>query len=358
MAPATSLISTSHTVIITVLYSLTLIGAVTGNLLLIFIIIKRRETRTLTGFLFVNMAVADLIVAIFVLPATMSTPYTGSKWLTGLFGDITCRGVYFVFHVTIAASILSLMFMAIHRYLVVLFPLRNFTTFRRPKLLTLVIWLVSVIVMVPVAVMWTVNQHGNCAAEFTVFGTDEMQGMRGYYLYIFLLFYLFPLSVISVLYGRVCFKLWRRQMPGLVTSETERRRGATKRKVVRTLIIITAVFAVCWLPTQAYHLILGFHLGLHQQLPQIVMYMCFWLGHTNSAFNPWLYMLLTDKFRRALRDFIHCKFSSLGLRPETSVKYTQNTSVRDHSLVKRPPSTTRLRGNGLLKASDEEETPI
>ena len=357
MAPSTSL-STSHTVIITVLYSLTLIGAVTGNLLLIFIIIKRRETRTLTGFLFVNMAVADLIVAIFVLPATMSNPYTGSKWLTGLFGDITCRGVYFVFHVTIAASILSLMFMAIDRYLAVLFPLRSFTTFRRPKLLTLVIWLVSVIVMVPVAVMWTVDQRGDCVAEFTVFGTDEMQGMRGYYLYLFLLFYLTPLSVISVLYGRVCFKLWRRQMPGLVTSETERRRGATKRKVVRTLIIITAVFAVCWLPTQAYHLIFGFDYRLHEQSPQIVMYMCFWLGHTNSAFNPWLYMLLTDKFRRALRDFIHCKFSSLGLRPETSVKYTHYTSVRDNSLVKRPPSTTRLRGNGLLKASDEEETPI
>ena len=356
MAPSTSL-STSHTVIITVLYSLTLIGAVTGNLLLIFIIVKRRETRTLTGFLFVNMAVADLIVAFFVLPATMANPYTRSKWLTGLFGDITCRGVYFVFHVTIAASILSLMFMAIDRYLAVLFPLRNFTTFRRPKLLTLVIWLVSVIAMVPAAVLWTVD-CGFCVAVFTVFGTDKMQGMRGYYLYLFLLFYLTPLSVISVLYGRVCFRLWRRQMPGLVTSETERRRGATKRKVVRTLIIITAVFAVCWLPTQAYHLIFGFHFGLHEQLPEIVMYMCFWLGHTNSAFNPWLYMLLTDKFRRALRDFIHCKFSSLGLRPETSVKYTQYTCVRDNSLVKRPLSTTRLRGNGLLKARDEEETPI
>ena len=356
MTPSTGL-STSHTVIITVLYSLTFIGAVTGNLLLIFIIVKRRETRTLTGFLFVNMAVADLIVAFFVLPATMSTPYTESKWLTGLFGDITCRGVYFVFHVTIAASILSLMFMAIDRYLAVLFPLRNFATFRRPKLLTLVIWLVSVIVMVPAAVLWTVDS-GVCVAVFTVFGTDAMQGMRGYYLYLFLLFYLTPLSVISVLYGRVCFKLWRRQMPGLVTSKTERLRAVTKRKVVRTLIIITAVFAVCWLPTQAYHLILGFHFGLHQQSPRIVMYMCFWLGHTNSAFNPWLYMLLTDKFRRALRDFIHCKFSSLGLRPETSVKYTQYTSVRDNSLVKRPPSTTRLRGNGLLEAREEEETPI
>ena len=206
--------------------------------------------------------------------------------------------------------------------------------------------------------LWTVNRRGFCSADFTVFGTDVMQGMRGFYPYLFLLFYLTPLSVISVLYGLVRFKLWRRKMPGLVTSETERLRGATKRKVVRTLIIITAVFAVCWLPTQAYHLIFGFDYGLHEQLPQIVMYMCFWLGHTNSAFNPWLYMLLTDKFRRALRDFIHCKFSSLGLRPETSVKYTQYTSVRDNSLVKRPPSTTRLRGNGLLKASDEEETPI
>ena len=58
------------------LYSITIPVALTGNLLLIFIVTRRTKTRTLTGFLFVNMAAADLLVTLVDMPSAMAVPYT------------------------------------------------------------------------------------------------------------------------------------------------------------------------------------------------------------------------------------------------------------------------------------------
>ena len=237
--------------VITVMYSVTIAVALTGNLLLIFIVTRRPETRTLTGFLFLNMAAADLMVTLVVMPLTMAVPYTEIKWLPGVIGHITCKAVYYGFHVTIAASILSLMFMSVDRYLAVLFPLRSFSTFRRAKVLSLVIWLISMIVMIPAAVLWINKKYPDgmyCVAGLKEAFGDFQKGASVFYLYLFMLIYLIPLLVIAVLYGLICCRLWRRKMPGLVSSKAEQQREETKRKVVRTLIMITAAFCTLLAP--------------------------------------------------------------------------------------------------------------
>ncbi|KAJ7355151.1 hypothetical protein OS493_027943 [Desmophyllum pertusum] len=55
---------------LTALYSITMLVALTGNILL-----KRKpETRLLTGFLFINMmAVADLLVTLANMPVSMAS---------------------------------------------------------------------------------------------------------------------------------------------------------------------------------------------------------------------------------------------------------------------------------------------
>nr|XP_058963107.1 5-hydroxytryptamine receptor 1B-like [Pocillopora verrucosa] len=57
-----------------------------GNLLLIYIVWNTPETRGLTSFLFVNMAVADLLVAVIQMPLSMAHFY--STGMTGVAGDL------------------------------------------------------------------------------------------------------------------------------------------------------------------------------------------------------------------------------------------------------------------------------
>ena len=330
--------------------------ALIGNVLLIFIVTRKPDTRTLNGFLFVNMAVADLLVTFIVMPVSTAWLYTGGgKWLpVGIVSDVTCTIVHYIFYVTIAASILSLTLMSVDRYLGVVFPLRRFPKFRRAKVLTVVIWLSSMIFAIPVAVIWKAYEIEPlgvfCGPNFLLLGKF---GMKGFYMYLLLVMYLIPLLMMSSLYILIGRALWLRNVPGRqLSNEGERRNEMTKRKVVRTLVIITAVFAFCWLPTQCYHLILAFRSDVHDTAPPYVMFLCFWLGHANSAINPWLYMMLSDNFRKSLCNVVHrSRYSRFGFRSsraQSSTRYTsvgQNNSVRAHH-------ANRKQKNGLLNQKD------
>ena len=44
-------------------------------------------------------------------------------------------------------------------------------------------------------------------------------------------------------------------------------------------------------------------------VPQVAMFLCFWIGHANSAINPLMYMYLDTKFRVAFLEIIGRTFS-------------------------------------------------
>ena len=67
-------------IVITVLYAITMLVAFAGNSFLIYIVWKKPEVRSLTSFMFVNMAIADLLVTLIVMPWSISTIYTGGLW--------------------------------------------------------------------------------------------------------------------------------------------------------------------------------------------------------------------------------------------------------------------------------------
>ena len=118
--------------------------------------------------------------------------------------------------------------------------------------------------------------------------------LAAYLMIIFFAAYLIPLLSISIIYCLVCRALWLQKLPGeeLLRMAAERRREL-KKKIVRMLVVVTAAFAVCWLPANAYHLLLALNLQLHRSLPKFLMHVMLWCGHANSAINPWLYVLVT-----------------------------------------------------------------
>ncbi|XP_067025613.1 orexin/Hypocretin receptor type 1-like isoform X4 [Acropora muricata] len=344
----------------TILYSVTIVASLAGNLLLLFIVTRRPETRTITSYMFVNMAAADLLVTLIVMPLAMTVPYTEMRWLTGTIGQVTCKVVYYAFHVTIAASIISLTLMALDRYLAVCYPLQRYSKFRRANVLTIVTWLTSMAVMIPAAVLWKVEKGSQpregeyCQPAFQdVFG-DILKGARIYFTYIFLVAYSLPLTIISVLYGLVCRKLWRRKLPGVISSDTEGRHVLIKRKVVRALIIVSAAFAFCWLPTQASHLVMAFDIHVYLSFSRTLRNIGMWSGHSNSAINAWLYMLLTDKFRNALGDIILRRNPGSRYRSFKTQSSTKFTTVREITSIRRQTLNHQERGEGASKEPVEE----
>lgn len=286
--------SKAEVIIFTIIYAMVMLVALVGNALLIYIVWKKPEVRSLTSFMFVNMAVADLLVTLVMMPWSIAHRYTKSEWLIkGTIGDFTCRGVISTAYVTVMASILCLTFIAVDRFYMVFYPFRRRVWFRKPTVLTPLIWILSIVSTSVIPVTYHLRQtNSRCGYNFEIWGRDRGEvkaAIRGFFLYIFFIFYLFPLCVTSILYAKMAKKLWFHRVPGNPLNQTQRQQELKTRKVVRALIITVLVFALCWLPSQAYHLFLAIT-SWDVQVPLVAMYLCYWFGHANSAINPWLYI--------------------------------------------------------------------
>ena len=257
--------------------------------------------------MFVNIAVADLLVTLVVIPYTVSDFYTHGVWpMTGLIGQITCKTVLYITFFTITTSILCLTFMAVDRFYAVVYPFRRLLWFRKPKVLTPLVWLLSITLMsiVPVFVVLQSppeNSEYICRVNFSILG-DKSKAIRGVYMYFFVINYLLPVSIISVLYTITARRLWLQKAPGEGLNQNRERQQQTKRKVVRMLIIVFTAFALCWLPGQVFQLYLAIT-EWAKDLP-IVTATCYWFGYNNSAINPWLYICLNSKIHHAFSTLI------------------------------------------------------
>ena len=89
-------------IVMTVLYAITMLVAFAENGFLIYIVWKKPEVRSLTSFIFVNMAIADLLLTLVVMPSSISAIYTDGLWMIpGVFGKVTCKGVVYTIYVNL-----------------------------------------------------------------------------------------------------------------------------------------------------------------------------------------------------------------------------------------------------------------
>ena len=315
---------------VTVLYAFTMLAAIVGNSFLIYIVRKKPEVRSLTSSMFVNMAIADLLVALFMMPLSIVSAHTESKWkVPELPGDIICRSYILISDATLIASILCLVFMAIDRYCAIVCPLSVHSVwFRKAKFVTPLIWVMSIALMAIMPVVYKLDDE-YCEIDPDVLGQNAT--FRGVYLYIFLITYIIPLAIICPLYAKAARMLWFNQAPGnQLIEEQQRRQLVTRRKVVRMLVIIVVVFAICWLPAQAIHLLWAAK-AYRDNPPAIVMYLGFWVAHANSAINPWLYIALSTKIRLAFNRMVTFRKSHPAFRKSTQRRSnsTKATTVQE-----------------------------
>lgn len=289
--------------IFAILYTAIISLALVGNTLVIYILYKKPETRKLTSFMYVNLAVADLLVTAVVMPQSMELIILDHLWIDGAFDEFITKFIMFVFFVAITASVFSLTAVAFDFFFGIAFPMQKFPRFRNKKILIPTIWITSMCLMTPWLVIIKVK-NSRIVYKFSQFGGIQV-ALRGEYLYIIVAIYLFPLVTMCILYGHVCRTLYKHKLPGIaINNRATTRANATKRQVIHMSIAVVVAFALCWLPAHAYHMILAINFRVRQSLPYHFMLLCYWCGHANSAVNPWLLMYFKKKFRTAFRKMI------------------------------------------------------
>jgi len=85
-----------YEVTVPILYGIVTILGVTGNSLVIYVIMSKERMRTVTNFLLLNLAIADLSFVV-VIPSSTAYVFAANRWP---FGDVACRLMHYLINVT------------------------------------------------------------------------------------------------------------------------------------------------------------------------------------------------------------------------------------------------------------------
>ena len=294
----------------TSLYAISFLAALVGNSLGVYIICWKCGTiKAATNLLIANLAFSNLLITLIVMPMSVTFLYIGFRWHSGIAGTITCKFTQYLFLFPIAASILTILVVSIDRFFAVFYPLKG-QVFRRPKTMTASIWICSAMLMSPALAIFQVVSDGKGSWSCVLyFGENQQRAdtlFKVYYSLIFVALYLLPLLIISVLYSLVCYKLYIRRLPGNTRAQTYKVAvEKAKRKVIKVLVMIVAVFALCWFPAHAMHYLIAFDRDFYSKIPSYLFPLFLWISHSNSAIDPCLYILLSHNFHREFRKVIN-----------------------------------------------------
>ena len=298
----------------------------------VYIVLSRPYMRSVTNSLIANMAIADLLMTFSAMPYSVAYSFVQSRWFGGIMGMTTCKILHFSITLSIAASILSLIVIALDRFVAVAYPFKRLRSIRKISATSGIIWVLSVILSSPNLYSYKaiLVQDGN----YHCFVMWEPLASRIYFTFVFISLYIVPLFVIAVFYCIISFKLWVRQIPGNPTAANIRHAELGKRRTIKMLIVVVIVFALCWLPAHLMHYFNFYDEKTTRKLPELLYLVAFGVSHANSAINPYLYIILSRNFRRAFFEVIRSCFNPTGnlVRPGERDSTSQTNLSRGMSL--------------------------
>ncbi|XP_048485348.1 tyramine/octopamine receptor [Plutella xylostella] len=180
---------------ITVL-AVVILGTIFGNILVILGVFTYKPLRIVQNFFIVSLAVADLAVAVLVMPLNVAYSTLG-RWLGGkhlckmwLTSDIMCC----------TSSILNLCAIALDRYWAITDPINyaNKRTLKRVMLQIGGVWILSLIISSPPLLGWN-----DWPDEFTEETPCRLTSEPGYVVYSFFGSFFVPLVIMTIVYIKI-----------------------------------------------------------------------------------------------------------------------------------------------------------
>lgn len=317
-----------------------IVVSIVGNGLILFAISTRRSLQKLPNLFISSLAVADLFVAIFVMPFALvndfgNWPFEKTICILWISTDVLCS----------TASITNLCAISLERYIHLKNPLKYFKWITKSNVLISIacIWISSCLVSFVPAFMDIHSgndfqhfhlQNGTCIPSFS-FEYSVMSSLFSFFV---------PCCIMLLIYYHV-YQLAQHHMESIkhlnepllrlrkmhlnhtkcstehVPSVFRRsRHSAIKKshflktisnsphvqehKAAITIGILMGVFMLCWTP----FFIVNILAGMCTKCVSKTTFQAFsWLGYSNSAFNPIIYSIFNSEFRRAFASILFRK---------------------------------------------------
>lgn len=339
-------------------FAVIFIFAVTGNTLVCLVIAQTPRMRTTRNFLLVNLAISDLMVALFCIPFDVVLKVTAPVWPLG---EALCKVVWPAMTLFTNCSAATLAAISYDRYRAVIYPWKpRFTTVQTSIIISST-WLMSLLLVLPYILALKMVE-GECREDWPV-----PVAVKLYTLGLFVFQYALPLSIIGFAYFMVALKLREqasilarnRKASGISESAYEKAKNAgssqymesameselasndpsfanstqmsvinnktkftaskpsntrkeEKRlqrstKIIKMLVSVVLLYAICLLPNQVVWL--WYEFGSGANWPHLSTFLTFGslMVYVNSCVNPLLYAGMNDEFRKGFARILRCQ---------------------------------------------------
>ncbi|KAM3624530.1 uncharacterized protein V6R79_024698 [Siganus canaliculatus] len=278
-------------IFIPLIYGMVCVVGLVGNTLVIHVIVNYTKNESVTNIYILNLAIADELFM-------LGLPFLAvqNALLFWPFGSLMCRVVMTVDAINQFTSIFCLTVMSVDRYLAVVHPIRSFW-WRRPrvaKAISATVWAGSFVVVLPVVVFADVlKDDGNCSI---VWPEPAEVWKTSFIVYTCTVGFFCPLLVICLCYLLIVIKV---RSVGKRAQATSSRRRRSERKITRMVVVVVAVFVLCWLPFYVLNIV-NLLVVLPGDFRGLYVFVVV-LSYANSCANPILYGFLSDNFKRGFR---------------------------------------------------------
>ncbi|XP_074610796.1 tachykinin-like peptides receptor 99D isoform X2 [Acropora palmata] len=310
--------SNSTKALVITAFVVVLLSSLLGNSLLVGVVARDKELRRKFPFnyLIINMAIADILNASSASLVFILFLLIGRLWLSGIFGEITCKISYFLVMFSVAASILTVVVMGLDRFLAAHATMRPLST-KAVKYAILSTWLLAGFFSSPYLYRMGIEQGSNgeyhCVGKWSQNSEEHRHLMKIEEVTKVVVLYILPLIFMMFFYAIIAFRIRRRSKLPVATKRRSRIIQQNQR-VVRMIIAIVLIFAVCWFPVHVNHLLRSFDLSIYCGLPAFLPLSFFLLAHANCAINPWVWFMFSGHFRNMLKKVV--SFSDGNIRSD------------------------------------------
>ncbi|XP_077512369.1 gonadotropin-releasing hormone receptor-like [Amblyomma americanum] len=258
------------------------------------LLVKQRRRRVSKArVLFLNLAIADLLVACITMTSQVVWEVMGRLWIAG---DAFCRFFKFLQTFALVSSTYMLVAIAIDRYIAIATPLAPSPD---PWKLAALTWLTSCMPSLPnVYVFHSVEvAPGKCFCASIFYDRDTPLYHRQIYMgFVFFTVFVMPLVLLIAFHAGILWALWKHSAANRMSRQTTSSLPRAKVKTLKMTAVVFGAFLVTNVPYMVQEAILAF--GNPDILDGNVVALFGVISASNSAINPYIFLY----FQRPHRD--------------------------------------------------------
>ena len=288
------------------------LAGLTGNILVIASVYKTPSLRTSTNYYYVNMAVSDFICSLTTWPQYLTDKIITSRGslIQGSLATAGCKvGTYFRF-VSIIVSILSLVLIAVDRFIATVFPFKvTLITWKIRAVLLFATWSISMGYCFPMFYYFKTEKVGQ--ETFCRFAWSDVSKMI-YNLTGLALFQVMPFILIINIYSRIIRVLNRRsnsadKIGGC--SNIQHRINQQNKNIMKIFKSIVAAYFISFFLSLVYFILkITFpKVFIKDKCKWILGFSYFVFPSVSTAINPVILFAFSTNFREALPEL--CPFT-------------------------------------------------